>query len=400
VIRLVRRVNVRSFDAHGIVAIGRKRPEFLAIAQLAASIGRPLDGATVERELLGGVGAAVGAQSIGWRVIDRAVALGLLERAELRGPVRLSEAGKLAIADELVLVPEERTWRFYVAEDVLIENQLIHVEALQEPSARDTGTQLRDQRRTGQSTLPDTRACPAWLDPRAVQKRSWSSVATGNRFAVQAISSHGTDGRDGSLEVFLESKPNLPATVSLRGSLEKPNGTRLNVDRPLGTPPVCKDVRMTDLWRRLVSLGSGVTETALKTASANDPERRRVLPTVFDLQLKESLQTFVRTLAISTPSFNMLGSFNDVVLESVPLIPRSDGDAQKWAQHLQWEFIDDYAHPAVRASAREKALAKFSQHKPTLLTDAELLQKAKMSRSTPQSRYLLTAFDLGLWSAK
>ena len=41
-IRLQRTVQIHSFEAEAIVAIGRDRPEFLAVARLAADLGHPI----------------------------------------------------------------------------------------------------------------------------------------------------------------------------------------------------------------------------------------------------------------------------------------------------------------------------------------------------------------------
>ena len=41
-IRLTRSISVSSFDVEATVAVGRNRPEFLAVARLAADLGRPI----------------------------------------------------------------------------------------------------------------------------------------------------------------------------------------------------------------------------------------------------------------------------------------------------------------------------------------------------------------------
>ena len=63
-IRLSRSVAISSFDVEATVAVGRDRPEFLAVAQLAADLARPIGARDVLRELLG-----ARPEVLGWRVI-------------------------------------------------------------------------------------------------------------------------------------------------------------------------------------------------------------------------------------------------------------------------------------------------------------------------------------------
>ena len=108
-ISLTRTVPVSSFDVEATVAVGRDRPEFLAVARLAADLDRPIDARDVLRELLG-----ARPDVLGWRVIERCVALGRLVRAGTDGAAALSEPGRIALGHGQVLVPEEGIWRFFV----------------------------------------------------------------------------------------------------------------------------------------------------------------------------------------------------------------------------------------------------------------------------------------------
>ena len=65
-IRLTRSVPVSAFDVVSTVAVGRKRPELLAVAKLAADLRRPIRAADVLRELT----------EFTQRIMDKIVALG------------------------------------------------------------------------------------------------------------------------------------------------------------------------------------------------------------------------------------------------------------------------------------------------------------------------------------
>jgi len=120
-INLHRTVTVTSFDVEATVAVARERPELLAVARLAKDLDRPIDGADVSTQLLGRL-----PEHVGWRVIERCVDLGILERARWSGPASLSVRGGFALEFGAILIPEEGTWRFYLLEDPLVGSPLVH----------------------------------------------------------------------------------------------------------------------------------------------------------------------------------------------------------------------------------------------------------------------------------
>lgn len=119
-IKLQRTIRVRSFDVSGVVAIGQERPEWLAVARLAADLDRPISGRDVVRELLARL-----PEHVGRLVVDRCVYLGLLHRAEPRGPASLSDSGRIALERGLVLEPQEGAWRCYYVDDPLVAEPLV-----------------------------------------------------------------------------------------------------------------------------------------------------------------------------------------------------------------------------------------------------------------------------------
>lgn len=129
-IQLKRSISVKCFESQATVAVGRQRPEFLAIAQLAADFGRPINAQDIHHELLRNCPEAVVRQ-----VHKRSVDLGLLESVEQAGYAQLSSAGEQALQVGQVLVPEEGVWRFYLANDRLLPHRLLHVHRLETDSA-------------------------------------------------------------------------------------------------------------------------------------------------------------------------------------------------------------------------------------------------------------------------
>lgn len=390
-IHLERAVEVLAFDAHATVAVGRHRPEFLAVARLAADLDRPIDGPTVARELLGGLTVA------GWRVVDRAVSLGLLVREGAQGPARLSEAGAKALEAGVVLVPEERLWRFYTAADPLVEEALLHVAPVPSANAKDERDAIRGAKNGGPSVERRGDAPTGLLRSVAVKGRVWISLATGESFEVHELAASGARAAPSRLTLALDCAPVEAPTVALRGALNAPEGAPRPIDRHLGTPAACRSLRHEDLWCALVAMGSGVTSAELQ--AWRERAGALVLPVTFDDRLPEPARRgFRSTVSVPRPEIARLGSFSPTRLDEVPLIPRSDRDASAWAEWSQWSALDRYATPTLIEESRLKVRGMFPCHRPALASDEQLLQRARGALGDPRARFLLTPYDLGLWS--
>ncbi|MDA0839839.1 MAG: hypothetical protein O3B01_32420 [Planctomycetota bacterium] len=84
-INLRTKIEVKAFDLSATVAFGSKRPEFLAVAELASCLNRPITGEDVCRELLKGL-----PEPMGWRAIQRCVQLGILRQPNPRSDATLT----------------------------------------------------------------------------------------------------------------------------------------------------------------------------------------------------------------------------------------------------------------------------------------------------------------------
>ncbi len=390
-IHLERTVEVFAFDALGTVAVGRKRPEFLAVARLAADLGGSLDGATLARELLGGLSVA------GSRVLDRAVSLGLLARDDNKGPARLSEAGAKALEAGVVLVPEERLWRFYTLADPLVDDALLHVAPVPPTSAKDERDALQGAKRGGPPVDRKGDAPHETLRAVAVRGRVWTSAASGELFDVHELAASGVRAAGGRLTLTLDFAPTAAPTVAIRGQLHSPTGAPTKVDRSLGSPSACRALSHEALWYELASRASGVPVAELR--EWRERAGALVLPTAFDDRLSESSRkTFRSSVAVPPMTLAGLGAFLATRLDDLPLVPRSDRDATEWAWWLQWSALDRFATRPLLEEGRRKVLDRFPCHRPTLATNDQLIQRARGALSDPRARFLLAPFDLGLWS--
>lgn len=384
-IRLTRTIPVYVFESQATVAIGRERPEFLAVARLAADLGRPIGARDVLRELLGDRPDVVG-----WKVIDRCVALGLLVR-EKSGPATLSEGGRAALDYGAVLVPEEGLWRFYYVDDPLLPDPLLHVERLLGESAKAERDALKESRNRGEGRPPRPDRPPEIL-ASCVGTAPFESVVRESLFQLVALGGGGQHAEDEALRLQLQwdSAPKL----SLRGELgadPKP----LPVDAQVPVPGSVTQLGHDRLWMSLASHGTGVSMTDLERW--RQVARKLVLPTRFDAGSEAAMRSFVRDVPVPRVDLPSLGTFDASTLQGAPLVPASDDEAQRWFEWLQWNSITTYVTPAQLEEQARGLAAQFPHHRPRPRTPLELLGRARSERGD-RSWNLLAPADLGLWS--
>ena len=387
-IRLSRSIAISTFDSEATVAVGRDRPEFLAVARLAADLGRPIDARDILRELLGNRPEVVGR-----KVIDRCVALRLLEREGTSGPAALSDAGRLALEHGAVLVPEEGIWRFYLVDDPLIPDILIHAERIEGDSMRDERRALAEAKKGGVRRQPDPDAPPDLLS-RTVGAAPRESVARGNLFQLVHLPQGGAEGDDvqGRLELAWDQVAVLRVQATLPTSAQ---GAALRVDAQLPIPDVLGRLSRDALWTALASHGSGVPAPELNRW--RELAKTPVLPSRFEGLPEAARRAFARDLPVPASSWKGLGDFEATSLKAVKLVPATDPDAQAWFEWLQWEDLTGYATPPQVEQQGRALLTKFPHHGPRPRTAAELLARARSERGD-RAWNLLAPFDLGLWS--
>jgi hypothetical protein len=393
-IRLQREVTVTTFDVEATVALGRDRPEFLAVARLAADLGGSLDGGDIARELLGGL-----PQQIGWRVLDRCVALDLLQRATSRGPAELSTTGRGALEKGTVLVPEEGVWRFFLVSDPLVEDPLVHVLRLETPRADEERNGAREARKQRLS-LPSGSPVPERLTGSADRELVHRSVASSQAFALREIGGAGTAGPGGRLRLVLEWEgEGVVPCLRLRGDLGSATQGEmpLPVDSVLPWPFVEIFKTYDWLWRTLVADATGVPAEELKRW--RESAGRHSLPLAFtDRRLDdEARQSMEIDLALPQSHVADLGLFDPTTLRETSVVPRTPADAQAWAEWLLWQSIADYSTPAMLRSLGQKVRGRHPFEDLVLPEADELLDRARAAPLDPHSRFVLAPADLGLW---
>lgn len=384
-IHLTRVVPVHVFECEATVAIGRHRPEFLAVAQLAADLGRPIGANDVLRELLG-----PRPEVVGWKVIDRCVALGLLTRADRSGVAVLSDAGKFALEHGSVLVPEEGIWRLSYVDDPLLPDRLLHVERLPAETAKDERKAMSDPKKLG-TVRPGPQPPPELL-ASCLLGDPFESVVQDTSFRVLKLGAQGVRGAARSLRLTLtwDAEPRLTLAGSFATDAEP-----LRVDAQVPVPRVVERLGREQLWMTLAARGSGVPVSELEHWWQTAGEL--VVPTKFDDGDPAAMRTFRREVSLPRLGVDGLGEFEATALADVHLVPAAPDDAQRWLEWLQWHALDGYATPPMLETHAADLVARFPFHHPRPRTPAELLARARVERGD-RAWNLLAPHDLGLWS--
>ncbi|HRQ70165.1 MAG TPA: hypothetical protein PLW78_07675 [bacterium] len=390
-IKLKRVVKVKTFDVEGTVCVGRKKPEFLAVAQLAADFGRPLSGKDVAEELLGGLPT-----QIGWRVIDRCLSLGLLEKDNNNQAI-LSEIGRQMLEHKEVLVPEEGIWRFYYIIDPIIDEPFVHFTKLFVPNANDERKNLRNKN----GSIPSGSELPENLK-RLQDKDRLTETVKGNSFKVQCLSGKGEYGQDGEISLILSWNENeLSPEVILSGEIDilpsryddKPSV--LPLKKTIPSPASFNGISYNDLWCWLASKGEKTVEEEIITWI--EKTGGRIMPISFSDTNEKDRINMIADLQIPPMKHQLCGEFNETSLNNIRMVPRTNEDAQQWLEWLQWRSIDAYTLPEQITHVAEILKEKFPYSKTEPLDADELLEKALNNFTDQRSRFLLAPYDLGLW---
>lgn len=386
-IHLKRKIKVCSFDAAATVARGQDRPEFLAVARLAADLGRAIGARDVLNEFLGAL-----PETVGWRVIERCIALGLLAREGGKGPAALTEAGHTALGHNTVLVPEEGVWRFFYTDDPLVPDMLIHAVRLPEQTAYQSRAEEKNGNQTKAASLP-----PSLNKCRSAPPRL--SVCDQQLFQLLLTAKLGTHGPVSELDIELMWESGHPTPrIHLSGSLGKKDAA-ISVNTDLPVPEVVEEWSWYDMHLELLQQATDVSWDELEEwAEKNDGDA--IVPCIFNALKPHARQAFVQDFKVSSPRLDGLGNaFLDTTLKNIKLAPASLADAQEWLNWLQWEAIKDHAIPEQLNKTGEALRKKFPFHTPEPATPQALLNQARTQVPRDERAwFLMTPADLGLWS--
>ena len=382
-IKLKRTVECKTFDVKATVAIGRDRPEFLAVALLANDLDRLISGEDLSEHLFGDM------YELGERVLERSVSIGLLKWSEESGFAYLSQAGKKAIEQEKVLISEEGVWRFYYLDDPLIRDRLIHFEHVKVPKAWEERRNLKSR-----EPRPNNSArTPEFL--KHLKEHTFTSAVDGTPFMLQGISEEGENLSSEKLTLHTKIIPDKKLDITLRGELKSPyrNGSPLLVDQYFYPPEDLLSVTYNEVLAELAIQGRGV-------APREYGEGNLVVPVSFDERLDMAARNSMRIdMQVPNPDLSNLGLgyFETTQLKEMSIEPDTSEDARQWAKWLLLNGMDDYKIPELIREDEQEIHRKFPNHQIQPIDLCDLLEEACASTDKTWSRFLLAPYDLNLW---
>jgi hypothetical protein len=311
-IELKRRIKVQAFEVLATFAFPEERTEILSLLQMANSMG-PLNG---ERVVDRKQGLLPGRPKVmGTRLLNMAVSMDLLEVNG--GTYMLTEFGRENLDNEFVFVPEKSTWTVWVADDPLIPASVIHVERHKEGRP--------DKNRMETQVLPAPLL--ALNDTKVELLRPHHTKDTQMR--IKRIEEKGRSSSvNTELELTLLADVGQETILRVNGSLGTGQSNEINQRIPFDAPPHSK------LFTMLMQLSD----------YANDwHHEESILSVSFTDLNNDERQNHTKRMHVKKPQLEGLGRFNTVELLDIPLKPRGDQDARKWAE---WEFWNNLTtHP-------------------------------------------------------
>lgn len=330
---LKRNVKTKSFRLLMDIRKSGKRDDIVAILMLADENGGQIRPADICIHLIDNRPTTVGE-----RIIRRCVELGVLEMEdEYTG--FLTDDGRRAVETKTVYIPERGLYQILYSDETLLPYPLLDC--------------VPDEKQSDQDDYKEE------IDPvirSSLENKNFKLLGKErNEIFVERIELYGRQIRKSS---------NLNLTYSL---LENGNLIlRLNGDIDTKIEP--PKFTQIEIWTMLVK--------SMHLDDDWDIEAQCLRRGFGELQQKD-LVNFVVELRTTVLTIEGIGTFNDVQVKNVPVIPRTNDDAHKWALWLLKNEIRDYMRKQDYANCVKKILNKFPGYDLRLPSQIEL---AKMIR--------------------
>lgn len=361
---LKRAIKVRRWRVVGQVSKASKRPELLPLLLRVADRGRSNARDIAEHLFFEARSRRVVAE----RMLAVGVAYRLLE--EHQGEFTLSEEGRRATETKRVFVPERGTWDVWASDDPVLGSRILRVDAWDEPSA------LSERHSAAGDDKRRFERLPSWL--REVVGRVQQPCVGPDSLRFDGLEERGeTVPADAAVLVewqVAEDRLRAKGTIGdkrVESELDAPNRSPEEVWEEL--------LRDEGLW-----LDWDTTKGALLVAFEDTEGSER--------------NSMTRRLPVERPNLEGLGTFDELVVEGVPIAEQSRGDARQWARWRLEDRIRDYATERRMEEWRRAACEPFADPI-DLPSRSELARDAwqrRPERPSPRIWHLVAADDWGL----
>lgn len=367
-LNLSRKLPVRVYEGWLVIARPHKRPDLHAVLLRAQERRGGTTAEDVATHLLKGRPSAVGL-----RLLVRCARLGLLTREQDRNvdeevnpfawgridhpapattqsaptvsdKFRLTDTGRSALNEKEVFEQEEGRFRLWLTGDALVPLSLLDIQPVPEPELR------RGQ--NGQ-------------DVGKLETPPLVRTLLGNVIELPGQK---------SLRVRIDRTPESVVSVSLdedtRLTWRVPESgrSRLNLSGRFHAEFPGPSVQFQRLWQELLGPRKRDWESSVQGGR---------LLVVFGEANEEGRKTFRMTWRLDVPQTGEFGDFEPSEVAGVPIGPRSDRDAQNWAEWLLEESIETHLGSAEYDPLRERIRGRFPGSSVRLPTREELAAKLR-----------------------
>jgi len=362
-VSLSRQVSVRKIEA--LMEIGRreKRDDLHSILLLAEECGGRVTPRGISQKLLPGR-----PESAAKALIDRCNYYEILSPSG-----ELTDAGREALKTAQVFIPERGRYVVWYTDDPLVPQQLMDLEPVDETRLHDeVMKQDRSKKPSAQEErsqdLPDNLH---FLEGKTFDLFGHDHGQVAIKKVEPRVVSRSPDSTD-NVRVNLRLSSTSPAIVSIDGKF----------NRTLPPPIVDFSLAWLDLLGPL---------SALWDASKSPPALRKN----FEELGEGELGSFTTNLSLREPRVTGLGSFDDMVVQGVPIVPRTEYDADSWARWLLLRSIDTYVAGPRYTELMARAIARFpGYHGMKLPSQSQLareLDEQKKNALLPEQYWYLQA---------
>jgi hypothetical protein len=268
----------------------------------------------------------------------------------------------------------------WYTEDPLIPQKLLHVDAVEESPVNEEVALMRNHDKSKDEGMEDISHKFRPLEGKIIDLLG----SNAGKVLIRNVEANGV-------------KRNLTAEDDIRITLEigSAENARLSMSGKFKRELLPPDLTFEDAW--LAALGP---RAELWDRSRNPPALR----STFDELTTQELASFRKTTQLEAPEIPRYGAFENTSVDDVPIIPRRQIDANRWANWLLNNSIDSYMVGKRYERALESCKSKFPDYDIQLPSIEKLVSEIN-DRRTSDGRlpkeywYLKAPLDLRMAEA-
>ncbi len=254
----------------------------------------------------------------------------------------LTDVGREALRTARVFIPERGRYLVWYTDDPLVSQQLMDLEPIEETRLHDEVMTKQDRsKKPGEAQEERPQDLPDNL--HFLEGKTFDLFGHEHgQVAIKKIEPRVVYRRPDNADIV---------RVNLRLSSSFPPSASLDGRFKWTLPP--PRIEFPHAWIDLLGPLSAQWD-----ASENPP----VLRVSFEALGEGELGSFATNLRLREPHITGLGSFDDAIVQGVPIEPRTQSDANSWAKWLLLRSIDTYVTRPRYPELVERATARFEDY--------------------------------------